>query len=116
VSEIAQAGVAAIGIQICFYYALAALSVMVLYRGYLTRDFKTFLLVGLWPASSGLFLIAVLVKVIPTLSHLSLWVGIGTIAIGVIPMSIYWIQGSSYFDAPTKEERRATLLEFKTKE
>lgn len=70
---------------------------------------------GLWPALSGLFPIAVLVKVIPTLSHLSLWMGIGTIAIGVIPMSIYWIQGSSHFHAPTKEERRETLLEFKTK-
>ena len=115
VSEIAQAGVAAIGIQICFYYALAAISVMVLYRGYLTRNFKTFLLVGLWPALSGIFLIAVLFKVIPTLSHLALWVGVGTIALGVIPMSIYWMQGSSYFDPPTKEERSAVLWEFENK-
>jgi len=111
VNDIAQAGVAAIGIQICFYYALAALSVIVLYRRYLLRDVRTFLLVGLWPALSGLFLIAVLFKVIPTLSHLALWVGVGTVAIGVIPMTIFWRQGSSYFHKVTKEERLAVLEE-----
>jgi len=109
VNDIAQAGVAAIGIQICFYYALAAISVIVLYRHYLLKDIKTFLLVGLWPALSGLFLVAVLVKVIPTLSHLALWVGVGTVVIGVIPMAIFWRQGSSYFHKVTKEERRALL-------
>ena len=101
--------VAAIGIQICFYYALAAISVIVLYRRYIFKDLRTFLLVGLWPALSGLFLVAVLVKVIPSLSHLALWVGVGTVAIGVIPMAIFWKQGSSYFNKVTKEERLAVL-------
>jgi len=111
VNDIAQAGVSAIGIQICFYYALAAISVIVLYRHYLLKDFKTFVLVGLWPALSGIFLIAVLFKVIPTLSHLALWVGVGTVAIGVIPMTVFWRQGSTYFNKVTKEERRAILEE-----
>jgi len=66
-------------------------------------------LVGLWPALSGIFLIAVLIKVIPTLSHLALWVGVGTVAIGVVPMAIFWKQGSTYFNKVTKEERRAIL-------
>jgi len=109
VNDIAQAGVAAIGIQICFYYALAAISVIILYRRYLTRNIQTFLMVGLWPALSGIFLIAVLFKVIPTLSHLALWVGVGTVAIGIIPMAIFWSQGSDYFKTPTKEERHAQL-------
>jgi len=109
VNDIANAGVAAIGIQICFYYALAAISVIVLYRRYLRRDFKTFFMVGLWPGLSGLFLIAVLVKVIPTLSKLALYVGVGTVALGIIPMAIFWSQGSSYFKMPTKEERLAQL-------
>ena len=109
VNDIAQAGVAAIGIQICFYYALAAISVIVLYRHHLLRNVQTFFLVGVWPALSGLFLIAVLIKVIPTLSHLALWVGVGTVAIGIIPMSIYWYKGADYFKSPTAEERRAQL-------
>jgi amino acid transporter len=109
VSDIANAGVAAIGIQICFYYALAAFSVIILYRRYLRRDFKTFFLIGLWPALSGIFLIAVLIKVIPTLSQLALWVGVGTVALGIIPMAIFWSQGSSYFKKPTPEERQARL-------
>jgi hypothetical protein len=66
-------------------------------------------MVGVWPALSGLFLIAVLIKVIPTLSHLALWVGVGTVAIGVIPMAIYWSQGAAYFNKPTAEERHAQL-------
>ncbi len=109
VNDIAQAGVAAIGIQICFYYALASLSVIVLYRRHLFRNVQTFFMVGVWPALSGLFLIAVLIKVIPTLSHLALWVGVGTVAIGIIPMAIYWSQGSAYFKTPTSEERHAQL-------
>ena len=109
VNDIANAGVAAIGIQICFYYALAAFSVIILYRRYLRRDIKTFILVGLWPALSGIFLIAVLIKVIPTLSKLALYVGVGTVALGIIPMAIFWSQGSSYFKTPTKEERHAQL-------
>jgi amino acid transporter len=110
VNDIAQAGVAAIGIQICFYYALAAISVIVLYRRQLTRSIGTFFMVGVWPALSGLFLIAVLIKVIPTLDNLALWVGVGTVAIGVIPMTIYWAQGADYFKKPTKEDRHAQLL------
>ncbi len=109
VNDIAQAGVAAIGIQICFYYALASISVIVLYRRHLFRNVQTFIMVGVWPALSGLFLIAVLIKVIPTLSHLALWVGVGTVAIGVIPMAIYWSQGAAYFNKPTAEERHAQL-------
>ena len=109
VNDIAQAGVAAIGIQICFYYALAAISVIVLYRHYVMRSFTNFLVMGLWPLLSGVFLIAVLFKVIPTLSHLALWVGVGTVAIGIIPMSIFWYQGSDYFKKVTPEERRAYM-------
>jgi amino acid transporter len=109
VNNIAQSGVAAIGIQICFYYALAAISVIVLYRKYVFRSAKYFFLIGLWPALSGIFLIAVLFKVIPTLSHLALWVGVGTVALGVIPMAIYWSQGSPYFQRPTADERVAHL-------
>jgi hypothetical protein len=50
-----------------------------------------------------------LVKVIPTLSKLALYVGVGTVALGIIPMAIFWSQGSSYFKMPTKEERHAKL-------
>ena len=109
VNKIAQSGVAAIGIQICFYYALAALSVIVLYRKYIFKNIKYAILIGLWPALSGIFLIAVLLKVIPSLDKLSLWVGVGTVALGVIPMAIYWKQGSPYFQKPTPEERLAHL-------
>ena len=113
-NDIINAGVAAIGIQICFYYALAAVSVIVLYRRFLFKDIQTFLLIGVWPAISGAFLVAVLFKVIPSLSHLALWVGIGTVAMGLLPMSYFWIKGSDYFKRPTKEERHATITTFES--
>lgn len=109
INNIAQSGVAAIGIQICFYYALAAISVIILYRKYIFKSVKNLVMIGIWPALSGIFLIAVLFKVIPTLTKLALWVGIGTVAIGLIPMAIFWAQGSSYFKKPTPEERVAHL-------
>jgi hypothetical protein len=109
INKIAQSGVAAIGIQICFYYALAAFSVIVLYRKYIFKNFRYAILIGLWPALSGIFLIAVLFKVIPSLDKLALWVGVGTVAIGIIPMIFYWSKGSPYFNKPTPEERLAYL-------
>ena len=109
INKIAQSGVAAIGIQICFYYALAAFSVIVLFRRYVFKSISNFILIGLWPLLSGIFLIAVLIKVIPSLDHLSLWVGVGTVALGIIPMAIYWSQGSPYFKKVTPEERLAYL-------
>jgi len=32
------------------------------------------------------------------------------VAIGVVPMTVYWAQGADYFKKPTKEERHAQLL------
>jgi amino acid transporter len=109
INKIAQSGVAAIGIQICFYYALAAFSVIVLYRKYIFKNFRYAILIGLWPALSGIFLIAVLFKVIPSLDKLALWVGVGTVATGIIPMIFYWSKGSPYFNKPTPEERLAYI-------
>ena len=109
IGKIAESGVAAIGIQICFYYALAAFSVIVLFRRYIFKSATNLLLIGIWPLLSGIFLIGVLFKVIPTLDQLSLWVGVGTVALGLVPMAIYWSQGSPYFQKVTPEERLAYL-------
>jgi hypothetical protein len=32
-------------------------------------------------------------------------------ALGLIPMAIYWIKGNPYFDTPSKEDRVAVLME-----
>jgi amino acid transporter len=106
-------GYNAIGLQICFYYAAAGLAVVVLYRAHLFKSVRNALLVGLWPLSGAIFMIFVFIKVIPTLNNATKWIGLGAIAVGLIPMAYFWfVKKSSYFALPTREERGVVLEEF----
>jgi amino acid transporter len=114
----------AIGIQICFYYGLAAVSVITIYRKELFKSFKNFFFIGLWPAIGALFMIFIFIEIIPVIPHFvaidksvaldtRAWVlGLGSIVVGIIPMLIYWARGSVYFKTPTPEERTAIISEF----
>ena len=103
--------IAAIGVQISIYYALAGYSVVVLFRKMIFKSFKNFILMGLWPLIGALFMTTMFIKVIPTLDNVTKIVGFGTIALGLIPMLWYWSRGHIYFKMPTKAERIAVLLE-----
>ncbi len=116
--------VAAIGIQIAFYYSLAAFSVIVIYRKQIFKSVKNFIFIGLWPAIGAVFMLYVFEEIIPFLPHLvkidksialdtRAWViGLGSIVLGLLPMLYYWSKGSIYFKAPTPEERTAIMQEF----
>lgn len=97
----------AIGLQIAIYYSLAGLSVVVLYRKQITKSVKNFIFMGLWPLSGAVFMAVMFVKTIPGLNATTLYVGLGAMALGVIPMAIYWAKGRPYFKAPTQQERLA---------
>jgi amino acid transporter len=113
ISQILNDGYAAIGIQICFYYGLAGLSVVILYRKQLFKSVKNFIFMGLWPLLGALFMMFVLIKDLPTLDGTTKLIGIGLMAVGLIPMSYYWfIKKSPYFNMPTREEREVVLEEF----
>ena len=113
ISQILNDGYAAIGIQICFYYGLAGLSVVILYRKQLFKSVKNFVFMGLWPLLGALFMMFVLIKDLPTLDGTTKLIGIGLMAVGLIPMSYYWfIKKSPYFNMPTREEREVVLEEF----
>jgi hypothetical protein len=103
--------IAAIGVQISIYYALAGYSVVVLFRKMIFKSFKNFILMGLWPLIGAVFMTTMFIKVIPTLDSLTKIVGFGTIALGLIPMLWYWSRGHIYFKMPTKAERIAVLHE-----
>jgi len=103
--------IAAIGLQIAIYYALAGYSVVVLFRKEIFRSPKNLLLMGLWPLLGGVFMTIMFFKVLPTLNTTTKWIGLGTIALGLIPMIWYWSRGHVYFKMPTKEERLAVLHE-----
>ena len=87
----------AIGIQICVYYALAGLAVVVAFRKALFRSAKNFVLMGLWPLLGAAFMIWILIEAIPSNGAVVDWFGLGGLAIGLIPLVIYWAKGSAYF-------------------
>ena len=49
---------------------------------------------------------------IPQLNAVTLWVGLGAMGLGLIPMTYYWVKRNPYFDMPSKEDRHAVLEEF----
>ena len=111
IGKIMTDAIAAIGVQISIYYALAGFSVIVLFRKMIFKSVKNFILMGLWPLIGAVFMTTMFFKVIPTLDNVTKIVGFGTIALGLIPMLYYWSKGHIYFKMPTKEERVAVLLE-----
>lgn len=112
VSKILSDGYSAIGIQICFYYCLAGLAVVILYRRHLMKSFSNFFFMGLWPLAGAVFMGFIFTKVIPTLNTTTKLVGLGSMVLGLLPMAYYWARGSHYFDRPTKEDRHAVIQEF----
>ncbi len=101
-----------IGLQICIYYSLAGFAVVVLYRKQIFKSATNFIFMGLWPLVGAVFMAVMFVKTIPGLNGTTLWVGLGAMALGLIPMTYYWMKGNPYFDLPTKEDRVAVIEEF----
>lgn len=91
----------AIGLQIAIYYGLAGLAVVMMYRKLVLRSLANFIFVGLWPLVGAVFVFWILVEVVGTLSGATLWIGFGSMVIGLVPMAIYWAKGSAYFHEPS---------------
>jgi amino acid transporter len=112
-------GVTAIGLQICIYYGLAGLSVVILYRRQLFRSVGNFIFMGLWPFVGAVFMGYVLenqVNYLRTSNPKALWIGLGAMALGLIPLIYYWSRGNPYFKMPSKLDRHAQLIEFEQME
>jgi amino acid transporter len=97
-SSVMTDAIGAIGIQIAVYYGLAGLTVVVAFRKILFKSVKNFLLIGLWPFVGAVFMFWILGEFIDTTTDaVVIWVGVGGLAIGFIPLIAYWILGSPYF-------------------
>jgi amino acid transporter len=101
--------ISAIGLQIAVYYSLAAYAVVVLFRKEILKSPKNFLFMGFWPLLGGVFMTIMFFKVLPTLNTTTKWIGLGSIALGLVPMAWYWSRGHVYFKLPTKAERLAVI-------
>lgn len=110
--NILQDGIAAIGLQICFYYALAGFSVVILYRRHIFKSVKNFVFIGLWPLVGAVFMGYIFFQVIPSLDKTKLTVGLGAMALGLIPMCYYWfVVKAPYFKMAAKEDRHVIIEE-----
>jgi amino acid transporter len=102
-SSIMTDAIDAIGLQICIYYALAGIAVVVAYRKVAFRSVKGAILVGVWPGLGALFMLFLLVQCCfgpNRLTGAEIGIGFGAVAIGIIPMAYYWIAGSRWFRQP----------------
>ena len=116
ISNIMSDGYNAIGLQICIYYGLAGISVVVLYRRQIFLSVGNFIFMGLWPLLGAIFMGYIFYNAIPGLNSTTLAVGLGAMALGLIPLIYYWIKGVPYFKMPTKLDRIAQLEELREME
>ena len=101
---------AAIGLQICVYYSLAAVAVIVAYRKVLLKSVGNAVFIGLWPLGGAIFMAWVFVQVLPTLDTETKIIGLGALALGLIPLVWFWRQGSSYYRTERLDASVSTLL------
>ncbi|WP_051939954.1 APC family permease [Phaeacidiphilus oryzae] len=97
VNTILTDAVSAIGLQIAFYYGLAGFAVVVAYRRLLFKSFSNAFFIGLWPLVGALFMLWILVESLTTLSGEVIGIGMGALALGLLPMGWYWAKGSGYY-------------------
>ncbi|MER6083901.1 APC family permease [Streptomyces sp. NPDC001833] len=108
VGEILSDAISAIGLQIAVYYGLAGLAVVVAYRKMLFKSAGNFLLGGLWPLCGALFMFWIFFESLGELSGAAISIGIGGLAVGLVPMLWYWKQGSDYY-RPAKLDATRTV-------
>ncbi len=89
--------ITAIGLQIAFYYGLAGVAVVVSYRREVLRSARNAIFIGLWPLLGAAFLFWVFGESIRGNTAAVNGIGLGALAIGIIPLTIAWRRRSPYF-------------------
>ncbi|MBW8766569.1 MAG: APC family permease [Geodermatophilales bacterium] len=97
VGDVLSAAISAIGLQIAIYYGLAGLAVVLAYRRVLFRSASNLIFIGIWPLVGAAFMFWIFVEALPTLDTTTKVVGIGALALGLIPMIWYWLKGAAYY-------------------
>ncbi len=110
-AQFVRDAVSGIGLHIAFYYALAGLSVVVAYRKVLFRSAGNFVFIGLWPLGGAVFMAWIFARSIPELSGSALGIGLGALALGVVPMLLAWFRGSSYFRPTPLDPEQADAMD-----
>lgn len=88
INLIIKDSVNAIGFQVAFYYGLAGFACAWHFRAQAMQGIGPFIILMLWPALSASFLVFVACYSIPTFDLVTVLIGIGGIAVGVVPMML----------------------------
>ena len=107
VSTVMTDAVNAIGMQIAVYYSLAALAVTVVFRKQVFTSLSNVLFIGFLPLLGAAFMIFTFVENLfgDGLSNGTKEIGIGGLAIGLIPMVYYMVKKVPYY---SRSERLAS--------
>jgi len=97
VGQILSDAFLSIGIQIAFYYSLAAIAVIVAYRGTVFKSVKNFIFIALWPGIGAAFMLFIFVESIFTSDLIVIIIGFGALVIGIIPLLLFWRKARSYY-------------------
>jgi len=103
IGNVLTAAISAIGLQIAIYYGLAGLAVVLAYRKILFKSASNLIFIGIWPLLGAVFMFWIFVEALPTLDMTTKVVGIGALALGLIPMVWFWVKGAAYFRTPPLE-------------
>ncbi|HEX4787196.1 MAG TPA: APC family permease [Actinospica sp.] len=100
VTTIMTDAITAIGLQIAVYYGLAALAVTVALRKDVFRSASNALFIGFLPLLGAGFMAYTLVENLfsDAMTGAEKWIGIGALALGLIPMAWYMAKKVPYFD------------------
>jgi len=112
VGDILADAISAIGLQIAVYYGLAGIAVVVAYRKMLLKSPANFVFGGLWPFLGALFMFWIFVESLGDLSDASIAIGVGGIAVGLIPMLWYWKRGSDYYQPAKLDATQVVEAEY----
>jgi amino acid transporter len=88
----------AIGLQITFYYGFAGLAAVILAGRRCFGSTRSLLLLGAWPALGAAFMFVMFVESLLNLGATTIVVGLGALAIGLVPLAFAWASGAPYFD------------------
>jgi amino acid transporter len=97
VYTVLQDAISAIGLQIAVYYSLAGLAAVVAFRKVAFRSLWNFVVMFLFPLLGGLFMLFIFEQSLfsGSLNSTEIWIGIGAILIGIIPLGYYAWKGES---------------------
>ncbi len=98
VDSVLKDAINAIGLQIAVYYSLAGFAAVVAFRKLAFKSLSNLLLMFLFPLLGGAFMLFIFIESLTSgsLTGTEIWIGVGAILIGIIPLGYYAAKGSPY--------------------